>query len=635
MSNYDDLLREKENEDMFNDSSMEKHWAALEKKYDADKQQTKPKYRNLLRSVIGIAAVSLLVFLWFTFFNEKKIVPSQIAVVIPKKSAIAPPLNGTNVPYETYTFDAATGDTIFTRNGSIIVFPKNAVLNVNGEVVKGNIEVRTREFNDVFDYSIAGIPMEYDSAGVQYKFISSAMIDINAYQNGQLLKVNPAAKPQLNLVSTNRERKTSLYKLDTISGKWEYKGNEEITEVNVGAEAAFKKLVNPGTAVPENYTAGDFKSDAAGNGEVDDAVSDEVIEKPIAPQKASSTNPVITVQIDPASFKELMVYDGLKFEIINNAMTELSVDKVEGDAAVLWNNVELQKGKTEGTYKVKFSTANKTAAYDVKPVLEGKDFEEAEKIYQQKLKEYAILQKERKKKQESNSIVPLNIDMVIVKDSAALNIVLQQNKKVEELNKLIIERNKLIAAENKRIEAINKENKRVWDSITKATNDMAERQRIAMERQQAVWQQQNRTAALEQNLVRSFQIDGFGYWNCDQPTLPGLTMYASSLKTNENKPITYQMLCIATEGINRIQNYYSTTNIGLMPNSSYFGWAFNANEFYYFTKQDFAKASITNSPNTIALTMHLYEGEAKNYEELKGFIFNVNNTMAVNSNFKQ
>ena len=589
MTDYDDLLREKENDDLFNNSSMEKHWAALEKKIDTNTNQPRTKYRKLLRSVIGIAAVLLLVFFSYTFFKEKKQQSLETIATTIIKSAIIPPLNGLDVPYEVFSFNAATGDTIFTLNGSVIIFPKNALLNSKGEVVNGNIEVRTREFNDAFDYSIAGIPMDYDSAGVQYKFISSGMIDINAYQNGQLLLVNPAAKPQLNLVSTNKERKTNLYKLDTVSGKWLNKGSDE------GKLVALKKTATDSlTSKPDN------------TGTADKFAESKFLTMPAAPQKASNLNPIINIKIDPESFKELLVYNGLKFEVTDHS------ESVGEDAKTEWDNIELKKGTTSGTYKVKFSAKNKTVEYKVKPVLEGKDFEAAEKLYREKLKEYSRIQNERKKS-----------DKKLEKDNERMQ---EANKRAEELNKLVIMRNKFIEAENIKIEALNKENRRLIDSAIKANNELIEARKKEIEKQQTIWEQSNRIAALEQNLIHSFEIDGFGYWNCDQPTLPEVQQYVSSLRTRKNELVTYTTLCIATEGINRIQNYYSTNTIGLIPNSSYFGWAFNANQIYYFTEKDFENAAITKNPNTISISMTLYQGDVKNYNELKGFIFKVKNS---------
>ena len=618
MNNYDDLLREKENDEQFNESSLEKHWAAMENKMDTHAQRPKPKYRRLFRTLTGIAAVSLIAFFGYLFFKDKKQQPDKIITATETKSAIAPPLTGANVPYEIFSFDAATGDTLFTLNGSIIIFPRHAVLNSKDEIVTGNIEIRTREFNDPFDYSIAGIPMDYDSAGTQYKFISSAMIDITAYQNGEKLQVNPAAKPQLNLVSTNKERKTNLYKLDTATGNWANKGRDEVTLVDV-------KINMP--AAKAKKTDAPYISDSLANNYTEDVP--KII--PAPPQKASNLNPLINVIIDPQSFKELLVYDGLKFEVIDT-----KADKVGEDSKMDWDNIELIRGDANGTYKVIFSAKNRKAIYNVKPVLEGKEFVAAEKLYQEKLKEFTKLQTERKKDEADNQKLLMQQDVATKQLEEDNKKIAELNKKTVELNKLIAIRNKFIEAENIKIDALNKENRRRRDSLImrrdsliKVNNEIAEKQQKEFEKQQAIWEQNNRTAALEQNLIRSFEIDGFGYWNCDQPTLPGNIQYVSSFKNMKNEVVSYTTLCMATIGINRIQNYYSTGSIGLIPNARYFGWAFNANRFYYFTKEDFINATKTNNPNTISISMTLYEGDAKNYKELKAYIFNVNNNRDV------
>ena len=623
MNNYDDLLREKENDEQFNESSLEKHWAAMENKMDTHTQQ--PKYRRLFIGVIGIAAALLIAFCGYLFFTEKKGQSIDTIASTLFKSMVLPPLKGLDVPYENFSFDAAKGDTLFTLNGSIIIFPRNAVLNAKGETVTGNIEVRTREFNDPFDYSIAGIPMNYDSAGSQYKFISSAMIDITAYKNGEKLQVNPAAKPQLNLVSTNKERKTNLYKLDTVNGKWINRGIDEVNLVRL------KNVATDGLTNDRIYAGATMDSSIEVNGDADFFAADSAKPIPAPPQKASNLNPLINVMIDPGSFKELLVYDGLKFEVIDT-----KAGKVEEDSKMDWDNIELIRGDANGTYKVIFSAKNRKAIYNVKPVLEGKEFVAAEKLYQEKLKEFTKLQTERKKDEADNQKLLMQQDVATKQLEEDNKKIAELNKKTVELNKLIAIRNKFIEAENIKIDALNKENRRRRDSLImrrdsliKVNNEIAEKQQKEFEKQQAIWEQNNRTAALEQNLIRSFEIDGFGYWNCDQPTLPGNIQYVSSFKNMKNEVVSYTTLCMATIGINRIQNYYSTGSIGLIPNARYFGWAFNANRFYYFTKEDFINATKTNNPNTISISMTLYEGDAKNYKELKAYIFNVNNNRDV------
>ena len=234
MSNYDKLFREKENNLPLQNSDMEKNWAAMETQLNSGTQSNskdaKFNVNKLMKGLIVAAVGGLIASVIFitTKNNNEALVTNNLAEF---KSFIKPPMPQLNVPYEKFTYDAEIGDTLFTKNGSILIFPKNAVLNIKGEIVTGKIEIRTREFNDPLDYFIAGIPMTYDSASVKYTFISSGMIDIKAYQNNELLFVNPNAKPQLNLVSTNKETNTNLYLLDTVTGQWINKGKDEVNDV--------------------------------------------------------------------------------------------------------------------------------------------------------------------------------------------------------------------------------------------------------------------------------------------------------------------------------------------------------------------------------------------------------------------
>ena len=81
----------------------------------------------------------------------------------------------------------------------------------------------------------------------------------------------------------------------------------------------------------------------------------------------------------------------------------------------------------------------------------------------------------------------------------------------------------------------------------------------------------------------------------------------------------------------RIQNFYATTNITLIKNCYYFGWAFNQNQFYYFTVKNFRDAIKTTNPNTIAITMNRYKGNLKNYAELKSYILDIANSTEFSS----
>lgn len=593
MKDSDDLLREKEDNDSYDESSSEKHWTALEKKMNANSNINKPK--KILKSFIALAAIVIVLFIVYKITDDKSPASQRSILATEINSAIKPAMKGIDVPYEVFSFDASIGDTLFTKNGSIIIFPKNSVLGKTGKIITGIIEIKAREFNDGFDYSIAGIPMNYDSAGVQYKFISSAMIDIKAYQNNEILQVNPSAKPQLNLVSTNKEKNTNLYQLDTMKGQWENKGKDEVIFLEKTSRY-FKNIISAG----DDLIFSEDSKNSSGNGE--DFLEDNFdIEKQntklIPPQKASGTNPIINIEIDPLSFKELMVYNNLKFEV-----TDHSTATVNEDSKTLWEDVQLQKGTAAGMYNAIFFAKSKKVIYRVKPVLVGKDFEAAEKLYQDKLKEYTKVAQERKL-QDKEELKKLTQNankenMIIVKDSMVVKAVMAENHKTDELNKLITLRNKYIEIQNKRQESI------LIDRQSK---------QLALEKKQRAMQ-------LDQSLIRTFQIDGFGYWNCDMPSLPEAVPYACEFMDENLNKISFSQMHFITEGINRVMTFYNGS-IALLPDKKHTAWTFSYDSFYYLNVISFDKVSWDKN-KIVEVKMKKYTGKLNNYEDLKAVVFN-------------
>jgi hypothetical protein len=184
---------------------------------------------------------------------------------------IDPPLKSADVPYEEYEVDAAKGDTLVYPTGSIILFPPNAFVDEAGKPVTGKVQVKYREFKDPVDFFLAGMPMQYDSSGVAYRFISSGMLDIRAFKDGKPVFVNKAAKPEINLASKDNSSGHSLYFLDTVQQKWINKGDMQLTERRA------PKKENP--AAP--------------------AVAPKELPEPVKPQKAGNNSPVLRIEIDP------------------------------------------------------------------------------------------------------------------------------------------------------------------------------------------------------------------------------------------------------------------------------------------------------------------------------------------------
>jgi hypothetical protein len=616
MSNYDNLLRDKENNLPLENSDMEINWAAMETQLNSATQSTsKDATFNLQKIIKGLMVTAVVCIIAFVIFNtiKNKNIEKGNTNAAQLLSAIKPPMPAINVPYETFTYDAEIGDTMFTQNGSIIIFPKNAVLNNNGEIVKGKVEVRTREFNDPLDYYMAGIPMTYDSAGVKYNFVSSGMIDIKAYSNNELLKVNPNAKPQLNLVSTNNEKNTNLYILDTTTGQWINKGKDEVNDL---AESNKQSTPIKTTLVQRKP----IESKSVLMDEIL-ALEGEAILKPLPPQKASGKNPTLEILIDPRSFKELLAYNNLKFEVLNS-----DAEKVEEDSKTEWEDVELLRSNDgSAKYIAKFSKGSKVVQYQVKPVLEGKDYDAAVNVYDEKIKAYYDVQKKRIANEQ------------IQKDTLAFSekIIDDENKKTVASNEITIAKNKITEIENKKIEELNvliiarnkalkEAEKKYWEEvkrIDKRNDSLAAITKRVENDNRLVWEKSHRAELLKQNLIRSFELDGFGYWNCDMPTISnGVPLYVNFID-KDNKILSFEYINAVSYGVNRILAYYSN-NITVLPNTNHAFWGIINNSFYYFTYKDYEELKINRFVHTQTFILKKYDGELNSITTLKKLLFN-------------
>lgn len=347
--------------------------------------------------------------------KEEKATPAGTAAAT---RFIDPPLKGVDVPYAQYEVDAAKGDTLVYPTGSIILFPPNAFVDEAGRPVTGKVQVKYREFKDPVDFFLAGIPMQYDSAGTSYLFESSGMLDIRAFKDGKPVFVNQAGKPEINLASSTNSDKHSLYFLDTVQGKWVNKGGMAIIE---GPD---KKMANKTTAV---------------------TATDELSE-PVKPVKADNKSPVLKIEVDPFSFKEFAIYKDLKFQV-DESKTPFNAN----DSKEEWNNLELLKGNKKGVYMAKFSNTAKTVTYAVKPVFTGSDYDNAVKTFE---KEYAAYKKLAGKRAVNDEASRKAYETDFIKYEHLI----AENKRIERLNAIIDRKNREIDRQN---EMTVRENKRI------------------------------------------------------------------------------------------------------------------------------------------------------------------------------
>ena len=290
----------------------------------------------------------------------------ETKAVEPTSHFIERPLKDVDVPFKEYTVDAEKGDTLIYPTGSIILFPPNAFVDEAGNIIKGKVQVTYREFTSPIDFYLAGIPMDYDSAGKKYVFESSGMFEINAYKDNKPVFVNPNSKPEVNISTKNDSPGHNIYYLDTVQKKWVNQGTSVITNLGI-ADHAGKTVATPVINVVEVV--------------------------PVMPEKANGSSPVIRIEVDPSSFREFADYNNVCFQVDEKATPYNTKDTSEE-----WNNIELIKRNKDGKYTVKFSNARKSVSYVVKPVFNGQDYQKALQAFEEKQAAYKRKLEERAKK---------------------------------------------------------------------------------------------------------------------------------------------------------------------------------------------------------------------------------------------
>ncbi len=541
--------------------------------------------------------------------EEKKAAPTNS----PTQSFIRPPLKNVDVPFEEYQIDAAKGDTLFPQTCSIILFPPNAFIDKAGNVISGNVQVRYREFTEPIDFFLSGIPMDYDSAGKKMNFESAGMCEVLAFKDGQPVFVNPKSKPEVNLLSNSKSPDFNLYYLDTVQQKWIVKEGQTVTVLEKG-----RTRTKP---VANNSTKRDF------------TYKMEDIVKPVKPEKATNKGPVLKIVIDPTSFKELMAYDNLRFQLDEKENRFSPEDSKEE-----WNTIDLQKADENGLYTLKFTNVTRTVTYKARPVFEGQDYEKALKVfeeknqaYQKKLAEMLAKQKQEKADQQKRFLEDsLDNEKRIAKNK----MITDENIRIERLNYLTAIRNGEIEKQNEVTRAKNKKRKEEFEAYVveqkrlQKVNDEKIRAEIEKQKQLEKQYEDNYKAMLERQarianensqvdeVVRAFQLEGFGIWNCDFVTTYPIVSVNANFQDSEKKKMDLTNVTVVCKNLNSISRFYSNRiNLRLKTENMIFGVD---NGLFAFIKYgEYGRSNTTTESQNQAFVMTVVKAEQNNYAYLK------------------
>jgi hypothetical protein len=473
------------------------------------------------------------------------------------KPCIAPPIEGLNIPYTTYKVMAENGGTFEFKTGSTFTVPKNAFADQNGTIIKGEVEIRYREFHDMVDVFVAGIPMTYDSAGTQYHFESAGMLEMLAYQNGKEVGMAKDKSVTIEMASNDANPKHNLYLLDTVQNNWACLGKDKIVKPTKSTENFNSDVPVKFNETPEYKSIETKKEEAKIIKEEKIAALPKVPAEPKKPAKVNASKFTFNIDVNPKEFPELAVYKGVLFEVgdENKSFTANMYD-------ITWDAATIKSGtKKDVNYLLTLQKGSKKYDLVVYPVFEGKNHETAMKAYQEKFDKHETVLEKRQADEKKIEVEYL--------------------AKVAEYKK-----NQL-------------ELERKW----KAAQD-----------------EEFKSLDTEQKVKRVFAINNFGVYNCDNPhAYPTGVVCIAKLNNDIDKKLEIYDVFLVEKGLNAMFTYSRNpvVKFSFDPKAKNILWTVEHGKLYYLKPEDFN--NFKNGIGTSEIKMHAVQQKFANAEEMKAF----------------
>jgi hypothetical protein len=156
--------------------------------------------KHLFKIFIGLFSL-LIVFFLSRYFKKEEYQYKQI---------IKSPVPANDLSFNQYSFDVDSGIVVERPTGTVIKIPSSAFVNSKGELVKGIVTLKVREFHNPEDLFRSGIPMSIDSS--RSSFLASAgMIEIRAMANDENLELASNKSAEISLASFKNAEGYRLY----------------------------------------------------------------------------------------------------------------------------------------------------------------------------------------------------------------------------------------------------------------------------------------------------------------------------------------------------------------------------------------------------------------------------------------
>lgn len=510
-----------------------------------EKLPKQPQRRSARLIYLGSAIAASIIFaIAYIFLNQGSTerYHQEATAYFASQPLVNPPLKEVKLSTEKLNVIAEKGDTLIFQSGSRVIIPSLAFVNKNGESIKGNVQIEFIEMLDFVDFFISGIPMSYDSNGVQYQLESAGMVEIRGLQNGQPVNLAPGKQLAVELKSTLQlprvnvaPPKFNVYRLDQDERAWNYEGKDQIEVLSERSETPKDELYQLREALNEELLAID-RNRALAFQQLDRQVSLPI--KPVQPIAQEEDGQRTTIRLDDflsiatVSESAQQKINSLK-ELEEQIIVEIAPNSspfTPEFSAIDRADISLE---SDNLFSVTLFKDSKELLLKLRPVISKQNYAIALEDYNQKLAQYQLALTNRRNllanKQDSlNQVFDLSIQAAKQSFETSLNDLIQSGK---------------------------------IDAEARAGFD----------------------------IVNRFTINAFGIWNCDRPILRDGQSVNVKLVDQNGKKIVNQTAFLVNKSTNTIYHY-------LASNKTPIQYSENA-EFLIWVISEQNKLAVLNSKN--------------------------------------
>ncbi len=162
-------------------------------------------------------------FLLFTACKSNNTEITSNSNMVVETTSWLTPINALRIAPETFTFSSDSDKIIELETGSKLFIPAGAFENKLGTPIHGDVSLNFNEFHSFGEVMLSGIPMKYDSAGVENDMITGGMFRIEAFQHGEELLLAKNKRIKVAISSNTGVARMNFYKMNEETGDWTYK----------------------------------------------------------------------------------------------------------------------------------------------------------------------------------------------------------------------------------------------------------------------------------------------------------------------------------------------------------------------------------------------------------------------------